>query len=70
MVLNHTFNNISIISCRSVLLVEDTEGHGENQSLTKCDHLMFYRVPLIKSINAKKDSKYNDQKGRKHKRWP
>jgi hypothetical protein len=30
MVLNATFNNISIISSRPVLLVEETGGHGEN----------------------------------------
>jgi hypothetical protein len=30
MVLNATFNNISIISWRSVLLVGDTGGPGEN----------------------------------------
>ena len=30
MVFNATFNNISVISWRSVLLVEETGGHGEN----------------------------------------
>jgi len=30
MVLNATFNNISVVSWRSVLLVEETGGHGEN----------------------------------------
>ena len=30
MVLNATFSNISDISWRSVLLVEETGGHGEN----------------------------------------
>jgi hypothetical protein len=30
MVFNATFNNISVISWRSVLLVEETEEHGEN----------------------------------------
>jgi hypothetical protein len=30
MVFNATFNNISVISCRSVLLVEETGGPGEN----------------------------------------
>jgi len=30
MVLNATFNNISVISWRSVLLVEETGGPGEN----------------------------------------
>jgi len=31
MVFNATFNNISIISCRSVLLVEETGVPEENQ---------------------------------------
>jgi hypothetical protein len=31
MVLNATFNNISVISCWSVLLVEETGEPGENQ---------------------------------------
>jgi hypothetical protein len=30
MVLNATFNNISVISCRSVLLVEETRVPGES----------------------------------------
>ena len=30
MVFNTTFNNISVISCRSILLVEETRGPGEN----------------------------------------
>ena len=30
MVFNATFNNISVISCRSVLLMEETGVHGEN----------------------------------------
>ena len=29
-VLNATFNNISVLSCRSVSLVEETGGPGEN----------------------------------------
>jgi len=29
-VLNATFNNISVISWRSILLVEETGVHGEN----------------------------------------
>jgi hypothetical protein len=31
MVINTTFNNISVISWQSVLLAEETGGHGENQ---------------------------------------
>jgi hypothetical protein len=33
MVFNATFNNISVISWRSVLLVEETGGTGENHRL-------------------------------------
>jgi hypothetical protein len=33
MVFNATFNNISVISWWSVLLVEETGGPGENQTL-------------------------------------
>jgi len=33
MVFNATFNNISVISWRSVLLVEETGGPGENHQL-------------------------------------
>jgi hypothetical protein len=38
-VFNATFNNISFISWRSVLLVEETGVPGENKSLTKRVHL-------------------------------
>ena len=34
MVLNATFNNISVILWQSVLLVEETSVPGENQTLT------------------------------------
>ena len=34
MVFNATFKNISVISWRSVLLVEETIGHRERKSLT------------------------------------
>jgi hypothetical protein len=33
MVSNATINNISVISCRFVLLVEETVVHGENHPL-------------------------------------
>jgi hypothetical protein len=36
MVLNATFNNIPVISWRSVLSVEETEGPGENHRPIAC----------------------------------
>jgi hypothetical protein len=49
MVLNATLNNISVISWRSVLLVEETEGPGENHDLPqvtdKLYHIMLYTSP-------------------------
>jgi hypothetical protein len=43
MVLNATFNNISVISWRSVLLVEETGVPGENLSQVTAK---FYRIML------------------------
>jgi len=51
MVINATFNNISVILWLSVLLVEETEGHRKPQtchkSLTKLYHIMLYLVHLV-----------------------
>jgi len=51
MVFNATFNNISVISRRSVLLVEETGVPRENQDLSqvtnKLDHIMFYRGHFV-----------------------
>ena len=49
MVFNATFNNISDISWQSVLLIEETEGPGENHDLShvtdKLYHIMLYTSP-------------------------
>jgi hypothetical protein len=42
MVFNATFNNILVIPWRSVLLVEETGGLGENHRLY---HIMLYTSP-------------------------
>jgi hypothetical protein len=65
-VFNATFNNISVISWRSILFVEET-GVPEKttdlpQVISKLDHIILYRVLLIKNLNSKKDSKYNGEK--------
>jgi hypothetical protein len=48
MVFNATFNNISVISWRLVLMVEEIGVPGENHRLyfIKFYHIMLYRIQL------------------------
>ena len=47
MVFNSTFSNISVITWRSVLLVEENGVPGENHPLT-FDHIMLYQLHLTR----------------------
>ena len=42
---NTTFNNISVISWQSVLLVEETERHGENHQPVACHFITYCCTP-------------------------
>ena len=48
MVFNATFNNISVISWWSVLLVEETGGPAENHRPDKLYHIMLYTSPWLR----------------------
>ena len=56
MVFNATFNNISVLSWRSALLVEETGVHRENHQpatsnwQTLSHVIMLYRVHLAKAL--------------------
>ena len=71
MVFNATFNNISVISWRSVLLVEEPGGPGENhrpvESHWQIYHIMVYRVHLpINRIQTQNLSSNRNQLHRYH----
>ena len=63
MVFNATFNNISVISWRSVLMVEESrENHQPASDTDKVYHIMLYRVHL----GHERDSKFHNVSGGKY----
>jgi hypothetical protein len=62
MVFNATFNNISVISWRSVLLVEEPGGPGEDHRPVASHWQDTKCVIVIRK--SKKNRQYNDQKKR------
>jgi hypothetical protein len=58
MVFNATFNNISVISWRSVLLVEETRGPGENHQpvASHCQTLSLSHNVVLSTPRHERDS--------------
>ena len=50
MVFNATFNNISVISWRSVLLVEETGGREKITDLSQVTDKLYHRFELTTSV--------------------
>jgi len=63
MVFNTTFNNISVISWRSVLLVEETGVHRENHDLSQVTDKLYHnnvvssspRLSMVRTHNVSGD---------------
>ena len=55
-VLNATFNNISAISWRSVLLVEETGVSDISQVTVKLYRIMLYRMSGIRTYKVRDDT--------------
>jgi hypothetical protein len=52
MVFNATFNNISVISWQSVLLVEETGGPGEDQNIQHIETDMCFLTKQVFSLST------------------
>ena len=55
MVFNATFNNISVISWRSILLVEETREPGENHRQTLSHNVVHLALIEIRTHNISGD---------------
>ena len=56
MVFNATFNNISVLSCRSDLLVDETGVTGENQRPCRKSRTNFITYYCIEYTSSERDS--------------